>query len=218
MKLTRLPIALMTVLTLTMANASAATLTVTGMEYANPATVHTKTLNPATDRAVYSGAFLAKEGMSTFEAWCADIFQNTIFNSPASDFVLKAASAVVGQQKADLLGRLATESLGLVNSSTTSSAFQLAMWELLNETAGNPFNLSAGNFRAYGASDSSITLAQTWLDNLPSASTYKVKIYESASRQDLAVFSKVPEPLTPALIAAGLLALAATTRKRKTHV
>lgn len=70
--------------------------------------------------------------------------------------------------------RLATESLGLVVDGIASGAFQLAAWEIVNETAGTAYNLDSGNFWVNSVSDGSLAMAKTWLTNLPATSTYNV--------------------------------------------
>ena len=187
--------------------AGATILTVTGMGYANPTTVHIEDTNPVASEYVYSGAFSTTVGGNAFLSWCIDIFKETFFGPPVSDYHLETGTAVLGQTKADTLGRLATGYLSQVNDGLTSGAFQLAAWEIVNETAGHPYSLSAGDFTAWGANDNSLSLAQTWLNSLPSTSSYSVSVWESSTHQNLAVFS-VPEPESYTLTLSGLLLFA----------
>lgn len=198
---------------------AAITLKVTGMEYFNPtkATIQTN----VTPMDVKAGEFVVSDGTRTFLAWCVDIFQATVFNESVTDYTIGSASAF-GQTKVDMLGRLATEALGKVKDSETSGAFQLAAWEIVNETSGK-YDLTTGNFKASNVSGDARELAQTWLKNLPTASTYSVTLYTSASRQDLAVFEKspvppasVPEPATTALLGLGIFGFVALRRKQAT--
>lgn len=193
------------------------TLTLGNMQFANPTTVHIANSSPAVTEYVYSGALsaTASDTAQSFEAWCVDIFQNAYFNWSSSDYVSESASIYPGTDKSNLLLKLATESLGSVNNSLTSSAFQLAVWEIVNETSGS-YSLSDGTFSASGASDDSIALANNWLSKLPGVTThnsYSISVLHSADYQDFAVFTAVPEPGTIALFGLGLLGIATSRRK-----
>jgi hypothetical protein len=189
--------------------AQAVPLTVTGWEYPGNVTMATITnQNPATSYRVYAGGFdTTGPGGQTFTSWCTDIFQNTYFNSPNNDFVLRSAADVLGAARAASLSKLATLAYSQVNNSSTSGAFQLAIWEIVNETLGNPLSLGTGNFRATSITNGSGTIAQNWLNGLANvASIYTVNIWFNPNRQDLAVFELVPvsEPAALAIVLVGL--------------
>ncbi len=132
-----------------------------------------------------------------------------------TDFNRKNARNAQLAPKADTLTKLATQSLGKVHDSRTSAAFQLAIWEIVNET-GSVYDFTKGAFRAFNASDDSIALALQWLNELPTLTgkpTYNLSVLESATYQDLATFSEVPEPSSIAIFLAGLIGYAITRRK-----
>ena len=197
--------------------AYATTITVTGFSQPNPTTVHINSTAPSTAEYVYAGGFTTNDGAHSFVSWCVDILQDTFLGQATSDYTLVDAASVpqIGAARADALARLATAYLGLVNNGTTAGAFQLAVWEIVYENTGTPYNITSGNFRAWGASDASIGLAQAWLGNLAGTSTYNVSVWSSPTRQDLAVFSTVPEPAPLGLLAVGLIGLALVKRKTR---
>lgn len=201
--------------------AAATIITVTGFSTPNTTTVRIGSVSPATTEYVYAGGFNTTDGTNSFVSWCVDIMQDTYLGQPSpNDYTLVNAASVaqIGAARADALGRLATQYLGQVTNGTTAGAFQLAAWEIVFENAGTGYNLGSGNFTSWGASDGSIGLAQTWLDNLPGTSTYSVGVWQSPSRQDLAVFTQVPEPATLGLFAVGLIGLGLAKRKGRNVV
>jgi hypothetical protein len=165
---------------------------------------------------------------NSFQSWCVDIFHSFSFAVTTAD-VLRSATSVFGATKANDLGRLYTLAGGSVASASTSaansSAFQMAVWEIVNES-GNLYNLSTGAFKVSGTGSS---IAQGWLNTLnttSSASAYTVNIWSVTGQgpsglgaQDVAVFAPVPEPEIYVMLTAGLglMGFVARRRGQETH-
>jgi len=176
----------------------------------------------STDRgAVDAGEFTGSLDGRSFLSFCVDLFQTLRFGKTYTDYSIRSASAYFGSTKADDIGRLATGYLALVDDATTSAAFQLALWEIVNETHGR-YDLRKGSFKASGRSArDSISLADSWLANLPATSSYSFEVLASRNHQDVVIFSAtsvpsaspVPIPGTPALFLAGLFGLLAAMQR-----
>lgn len=164
-------------------------------------------------------------GSGSFLAWCLDV--QGWLTSPAT-YNLAAGTAVYtgagGAAKVDALERFATALLPSVNTIKESGAFQLALWEIVNESSGS-YDLDSGAFSVASASNGAKGLAKTWLANLSSgmysADTMTLSVWRDVKNntQDLGVFTAaLPEPGTYALMLAGLGLIAFWGRRRKQEV
>lgn len=160
-----------------------------------------------------------------FQSFCVDIFSSFSFAVSSTD-ILKPATIISSRAAADL-GRLYTNHHAAINSRSSSgtneSAFQLAVWEIVNEGSGS-YSLSNGGFKATGTGS---TLAQTWLAELgtASANNYNANIWTVQSMittgkgyaQDVVVFAPVPEAQTYAMMLAGLGLIGFSARRRQVN-
>jgi hypothetical protein len=173
-----------------------------------------------------AGGFLMQNtsvpSSGSFLAWCLDV--QSWLTSPATYSLVTGTAfytGTVGATKVNALERLATAVLSSVNTIQESGAFQLALWEIINESSG-PYNLSSGNFKVGTASNGAKDLAQTWLTNLNngtfSADTITLSVWKDVNNktQDLGVFIQaVPEPEIYAMMGIGLVMLGWAVRRKK---
>ncbi len=167
-----------------------------------------------------TGAFVGTEdpGAIPITFFCFELTQSFSFGSSyAYD-----DSAVSGG-KYDTLGLLFTEAfLGSTSSTQNSAAFQLAVWEILEETT--PGSLSPGGTQGnfYVTNDhgntATVAAANALIAGLPSTSTYGIRLLHSETNQDFiygvtSTLFKVPEPGPLALVAVALIALFAVRRR-----
>lgn len=185
--------------------------TVTGLhEYAGAGGF--KTYNLSTD----------PNQQNAFQSFCVDIFSSFSFAVSSNDTLQPAT--IISSQAATDLAQLYSNHHEQVDSTGSSAAneaaFQLAVWEIVNEGSGS-YDLSNGDFRAAGTGG---TLAQTWLSELTgsySESGYTANIWTVDSMisgrghaQDVVVFTAVPEPETYAMILVGLGLLGFSARRK----
>jgi len=167
------------------------------------------------------GSVTTPQGQS-FKAWCIDIYDrlatttNYTLYGPTS--FPSVSDGTLTPTKITQLERLASNDLSLVNNATTSSAFQLAAWEIMAET-GPTLNVNNGSFSVTGGSSVAQSQANTWLGSLGSAApTMQLYVWVQntpGSTQDLAVFAPVPEPETYAMLLAGLGLIGFIAYRRK---
>jgi len=166
--------------------------------------------------------------LNSFQSWCLDIFHSFGFPVTSTN-VFATAASIFGGAKATDLGRLYTNQHALIDSTAStannSAAFQLAVWEIVSEQEGSPYNLGSGNLQVTSGSTGYAT-AQTWLAQLnstPSVSQFDANVWSvtsntgpfGAGAQDVGVFTPVPEPGTYAMMLAGLGLLGFAARRRQ---
>jgi hypothetical protein len=173
-------------------------------------------------------------GGASFQSFCVDIFHN--FNFPVTSVDTLMPATIISAKAATDLGRLFTAHGDAVNVALNSdnaaneAAFQLAIWEIVNERFGgdpsvSDYSLNQGDFTAVG---NDVALAQSWLSDLnttPSVSRYIAKIWDVQSGQvgnegpqDVVVFTPVPEPQTYAMMLVGLGLLGFSARRKNQNL
>lgn len=172
------------------------------------------------------GQYVAEWNGTTFATYCTDIFEPFAFNTTYTDYRIVPTGGDGGftTRQADLLGKLYTVADNGMDSKVDSLdetvAFQLAVWEVMNETHSK-LRVSGTERGAFyvesGAPSAVVNLANSWLraaQQLGSSDFNVVRLVSKGS-QDMMLVSAVPEPGTFGLMGAGLAAVAALLRRRR---
>ena len=124
----------------------------------------------------------------------------------------------LGTSVLDRLGALMSNAFTLVTGSQSAAAFQMAAWEIANESNGS-LDLANGGFRITSAAQGTQSLAQSWLDLIGSgqwSATGDVTILSASGTQDLLTnIAPVPVPAAGVMLLGGLAGLGALRRRRK---
>ena len=116
----------------------------------------------------------------------------------------------------DSVSRLFSGRSAEVDSAVEQAAFQIALWEIRYEAAGNAFDTSSGAAVFSDAGDDARSLAQTYLNGLPGYSnSFEVNVLKSDYNQDVVFAAPVHEPSTYALMLVGLAAVGFVARRRR---
>ena len=170
-----------------------------------------------------TGAFVGTEdpGAIPITFFCFQLTESFSFGNPyAYD-----DSAVSGG-KYDTLGELFTEAFATATASPlNSAAFQLAVWEILEETTPGSLSPGVGQGSFYVTNDhgnaATVAAANALIAGLPSTSTYGIRLLNSDTNQDFvygvtSTLFKVPEPGPLSLVARGAdRALRRTSSRRR---
>jgi hypothetical protein len=173
----------------------------------------------------FSAVYTPTGGAPTsFIAYCIDLVQTFSFNS-SFDVTPVSALAHFGATTAGALDRLYTQRFAAVANNIESAAFQLAVWEIMNETSGS-YSVSGGSFMAAatpGSNSNDLTAigyANAWLEALSSGAFggYRLTALTSATRQDQLMATPVSEPETYAMLLAGLGLMGFLARRRRLNL
>jgi hypothetical protein len=214
------------VLSLGAASAQADTVTLPGYAFGAPlaVTVNVTGLTVGTVNEG-AGAFTTSvNGGASFLSYCIDLTQPVAVGGAADSSYTRVdggSYSFANPGAAASLSKLFTFAGSLVNSNSTSAAFQLAVWEIIYESPTNAYAMGAGN-AVFGVQDAretaTLTLADSWLNALSTTSaTAPISILSSANSQDLVyggATAPIPEPSTYALMIAGLAGLGFVARRR----
>lgn len=118
----------------------------------------------------------------------------------------------------DRLGALMSNAFGLVTGSASAAAFQMAAWEIANESTAK-LDLAKGGFRMTSANSATLGLAQSWLNNIVSGkwtSSGKVTVLSASGTQDLLTnIAPVPVPAAGVMLLGALAGLGALRRRKR---
>jgi hypothetical protein len=127
-------------------------------------------------------------------------------------------TVVITPEKELNLSRLFTGYLDQTNTDVGAAAFQLAIWEIVEETSDNlSLTAATGERFASTAIDSAvITTANGFLAGLGDFSAnYRITYFQNANSQDLITATPIPLPASVLLLGAGVGALAYAGRRRR---
>jgi len=124
--------------------------------------------------------------------------------------------------KYDTLSELFTEAFSTSTISTlNSAAFQLVVWEILEETTPGSLSPGVGQGNFYVTNDhgntTTVTAANALIAGLPATGLYTIHLLHNESSQDFVYgtlpLRQVPEPAPLTLIGAAMLALIVMRRR-----
>jgi hypothetical protein len=107
----------------------------------------------------------------SFHGLCIDIGQNIYYNQTVTFGVAQLENAptpgvAMGVNRANLVRELwYSDYTASAQSNSNAAAFEIAIWEIINESSGNPLNVTTGQFTV-SANASTLATANAWLQAL----------------------------------------------------
>lgn len=158
---------------------------------------------PGMNVLAYAGELLVEYGGQNYAGYCVDIYQHAA-SGPVNEWDVEDLN------NGDMVAYLYEHHTGEVDTGLEAAALQVAIWEVLTEDEGNPFNASAGCFHIT-QNKHVAKKANEWLADLPDSyhTSFDLVVLQSDTRQDILVSGGpvVPEPATWSLLAFGAVAL-----------
>jgi hypothetical protein len=168
-----------------------------------------------------------------FSTFCTDVYQSLSFGptykydpkTVAETKALWGPSTTYNPNSYSLVSKLFTTAYSSVNNSTTSAAFQYALWELLYEKGPTYSIGGTGNFQLTNTDQVAANQANTWLAAVTGPNASEGYIVQSlfngdfnplrTGAQDLVIATPVPEPQTYALALVSLGIVAGYARRKR---
>ncbi len=204
----------LTILSISASTANAATYTIDYQQSNNPFSNNGQYSAVTIDSEIYDGTFyaggfhLTNDALGQFIAFCIEVTQ-ALKNGQEYAIVAKPfTDAVLGNVE-----NLFNTSFDSVVDNVTSAAFQVAMWEIVEDTSIG-LDLGSGTFSAVDAKTSGgsvLATAQGFLDGLNDTPTsmFDIDFLLSPDSQDVVTARRLDNPTPVPLPASGLLLLSA---------
>lgn len=199
----------------TSASAGWVTATFSDVNPGEVVTIHSATmgLNETGWAGVYNFKNASGDLTGNLRTFCIDIAQDIYYNTTATFEVKSLATAptpgtAMGQANANLISELWGRDFASITTNTQAAAFQIAVWEIINEKSGNALNVKTGDFTVTGVGDATLDLANTWLGQLNGSGPFAPNLIAltSDTYQDYVV-QGTPAPASFVLAAVGVVGL-----------